>query len=272
MQSLIDNFTELDLHFAAITESWLKDGNALNAVVSDLNEGEDLDMITYNRTTRRRNKTAGGGIAIVFDKRKMKLKEMKVKKGKAEILCAAGKVTGMPRHIVIMGIYLRPQLKADLKKSALDCLKNAIALAKVNFNDPIIIVTGDVNKTPIGPSLADFPDLVVVPTPPTRGGVVLDIIATNLPLEATEAHIREPLVSEEGNKSDHKVIFVESQDVNSDRFTKIRYKVRKRTKRADERLRNWLASEPWDDVLDMSGAEEMAESFISRIEKKMNEL
>ena len=52
MTSLIDCFTELDLHFAVVTESWLKYGLQLRQAAADLNAGCNLDIITRNRRVK----------------------------------------------------------------------------------------------------------------------------------------------------------------------------------------------------------------------------
>ena len=66
IRSLIDYFNELELSFALITESWLKDGPELVDSLQDLEMGEDLKIMHHNRKSRR-GRTAGGGVALVYD-------------------------------------------------------------------------------------------------------------------------------------------------------------------------------------------------------------
>ena len=59
INSLINCFTELDLFFSIVTESWLRDGKELREAVDDLNAGCNLDIITPNRKARKDNRMAG---------------------------------------------------------------------------------------------------------------------------------------------------------------------------------------------------------------------
>ena len=113
MRSLIENFVELDLSMAIVTESWLRDGSKLDECSSDLEMGKNLKIIRKNRPTKRRGRTAGGGVAIVFDRDRMSLKERKIKKTTFEILCAEGRITGLSRNCLL---YTSPSPR-DRQKS-----------------------------------------------------------------------------------------------------------------------------------------------------------
>ena len=142
LESAIDCFDELDLDFAVITESWLRDGPQLRKSIDDLKEGRDIDMLTMNRRTRS-NKTAGGGIAILFNKNRLTFKEYKIKKGKSEVICATAKIVNTSRQLVVNGAYLKPGLRAGLRAESMLCIKEAIARCKQEMSDPYVIVTGD---------------------------------------------------------------------------------------------------------------------------------
>ena len=45
IQSMIDNFSELDLNVAIVAESWLKPGESLEREINDLSEGENIGII-----------------------------------------------------------------------------------------------------------------------------------------------------------------------------------------------------------------------------------
>ena len=82
--SLATNMNELD--------AWLKEGNRLDRHLIDLDKGENLNIIHRSRRSKR-GKNAGAGIAIVYDKTKINLKEYKFKRDKCEIVGASGKMT-----------------------------------------------------------------------------------------------------------------------------------------------------------------------------------
>ena len=83
--SLIDCFNDLDLHLAIITESWLKPGRELEHDLQDLESGESLAIIHRSRPSKR-NRTAGGGVALVYNKDKIRLNERK-RPGRNNLCC-----------------------------------------------------------------------------------------------------------------------------------------------------------------------------------------
>ena len=135
MNSLIAHFTELELQFALISESWLKDCPALENDKVDLEAGQGLKMILNNRKSRR-NKTAGGGVAIVYDENKIRLREWKRRKSKSEIVCARGKLPGLKREILIISIYVPPKIKAKQTGKFMEELNRIIAINKEEMCDP----------------------------------------------------------------------------------------------------------------------------------------
>ena len=133
IQSMIDNFSELDLNVAIVAESWLKPGESLEREINDLSEGENIGIIHKSRKTRK-GRNAGGGIAILFNKTRMKLKERKIKRGNAELVCAAGKLPNHQRNVVIFGIYIPPSTRAKQLRCALELLSDGIGQAKLDYN------------------------------------------------------------------------------------------------------------------------------------------
>ena len=49
---------------AIITESWLKPGKELESSLRDLEDDERLKIIHKSHPTKKKNRTAGGGVAI----------------------------------------------------------------------------------------------------------------------------------------------------------------------------------------------------------------
>lgn len=123
MESLIECFTELDLTFAVITESWLRDDDQLRSTIVDLNEGEDLHLLTRNRKSHNGRRVAGGGVAVAYNRSKINLTKIPVKRGNHEILVATGKIQNLSRKVVIIGIYLPPKIKSEKRKNA--CLRSS---------------------------------------------------------------------------------------------------------------------------------------------------
>ena len=145
IKSWIDSFAELDLHFSLVTESWMRDGSRMEEDAEDLELGENIKLIHRNRLTRKKKKIAGGGVLIAYNKSKMSLTERKIRRGMSELVCASGRIEGVKRKIVIMSVYLPPKLNAQKLADALSCVSEAIGKAKEEFNDPIMIIGGDLS-------------------------------------------------------------------------------------------------------------------------------
>ena len=145
MRSLKDYFKELELHFALICESWLRDDQRLREEVQNLELVENLSLIMKNRKSHK-GKIAGGGVAVVFDKSRIKLSEYKIKNGCGEIVCAGGKIPSVPRKVFLMSIYIPPRMKAPQNRATLERINGTISTVKEEMDDPIIIVGGTLIK------------------------------------------------------------------------------------------------------------------------------
>ena len=137
IRSLIDYFSELDLHIAMITESWMKDGTKFEEDCSDLELGKSLGIIHKNRKSRR-GRTAGGGVLIAYNKDKIGMKDLTIRRGQAELVCATGKLQGLSRKIVILTMYLPPKLPVARAKEAIDFASDVVGKVKSDLNDPFI--------------------------------------------------------------------------------------------------------------------------------------
>ena len=251
--------------------AWLKDDSKLKEALMDLNEGENISMITHNRKTRNGRRTAGGGIAVAYNRTKISLSEIKIRRGKAELLCVSGKIPNISRRLVIIGFYLPPKINANRREDALSCMSDAIANVKSQFNDPYIVVTGDANKMSIADGISDYPDIIIHPTGPTRGGAYLDVVASNIRAEELSFEMRPPLETPEGIRSDHNIILASAEIINSDRFKKSTFFARRRSKKADIKMKHWIMREEWTVVYEKEDAESMTEAFVGLIEEKMND-
>ena len=218
MQSLIDCFSELELHFAIISESWLKDGKALNDDLADLEGGEGLKMVMNNRRSRR-GKIAGGGVAVVFDASKIKLTERRFRRGRAELTAAVGKLPGMSRRLAVFSGYIPPRTRVKQTEEFMGFLNGAVAELKEDYEDPLIVIGGDFNGREVSDAVADFPDIIKVVTGPTRGDKVLDLVLTNIEPRDMTTTVRDPLDTDNGEKkSDHSIVYTSAEMLNVDRF------------------------------------------------------
>lgn len=116
MTCLVENFNELELDVAIVAESWLKEGAAPNKDLTDLEHGEGIRVIHKSRKSQK-GRNAGGGIAIVYNKSKIKLSNRPMPGcGKTELVCADGKLHDNKRTVIVYGVYVTPKLNADKRK------------------------------------------------------------------------------------------------------------------------------------------------------------
>ena len=127
------------------------------------------------------------------------------------------------------------------------------------------------NKMSIQEGLEDYPDVVPHHIGPSRGDAELDIVASNIPNDCVVCEQRDPLCTEDGSASDHNVMSVTAQIRGVSSYTKRVFFVRKRSKRADDRMRMWFKTEDWAFLNDRDDVNDMVDAFVDRIDEKMNE-
>ena len=248
LESLIEHITEYDISAAIVSESWLRPGAQLEQEIDDLRKAEGLDLIHHSRKLSKKGRPAGGGVAIITKRSTCILKEFKITRGRAEIVCAVGRVIGCSRKIALIGAYISPRCKAAQVNDALEKLCDAIRKIKETFNDPFITIGGDFNRAKVEDALGEFPDLQVVCTPPTRGQANLDKIATNFDEDIINVKVRPPLTGDRGQVSDHNIVIIQSNLLQSDRFTAKKIKVRPRTKDGYAKFKQLIENEDWTSI------------------------
>ena len=185
MSSLKDYFTNLELSLAVISETWFHQGEKLDKLLLDAEQGMGLSMILKNRKkTGRAN--PGGGVGIVFDKQRVTLKEYPIKRGRFEIVAASGKIKNNSRPLYVIAVYLSTKLRASSYHACLSLVSDAILKIKNESSSPYIILAGDFNRKDIHEAIGDYVDISVAQAGPTREGAYLDLAATNMNEELTK--------------------------------------------------------------------------------------
>ena len=139
------------------------------------------------------------------------------------------------------------------------------------MNDPIIIVAGDFNRKNLSEAVEDFPDIELTRPIATRGNAALNLTATNIHHEIKNIEALDPIMSEDGKKSDHKCLAFSTTLENSDRFKWVHVMAQKKTPEGDE-IFDWkIREEKWDDIYEGGNPEKMTEKFTCVIEKIMDE-
>ena len=118
----------------------------------------------YNRPGKRH----GGGVCIITDPNKIKAEENKFKRRGFEIISIKGKVLHLNRDYVFYCIYLPPNLGKKKAEEASCLVSEDIARIKLQLNNPIVIVGGDINQYGINDCVLDHDEFTIVPPLPTR--------------------------------------------------------------------------------------------------------
>ena len=89
----------------------------------------NMRVIYKNRPVKPSSRrTAGRGVAIIFNAATSNFKERKISNNNHEIVCAKGRVSAVSESIVIIGVYIEPKT-------------NAVALAEINDTISDLILT-----------------------------------------------------------------------------------------------------------------------------------
>ena len=237
--SLISMFDELELDFAAISETWMSDGARFEKNACKLEDSENLGIIRKSRSSR------GGGVAILFNTRRMKLKQVKVKGNDFEIAAGIGRTHEDSRKLLIFSTYYPPQMKREKVEAMNRCISECIDLHKEKHDELVTIICGDVNKKDVSGILVDHPEVQVLDTPATRQGETLDLCLTSLPGECVRVRRFGPLTNMEGTPSDHDCMVVFCKSKRRHMFKKTTFNFRPYTKEGEAMFGAKLASIDW---------------------------
>ena len=124
----------------------------------------------------------------------MILKKFSIPYNKFEIVCAVGKSVEEKRKFTIFAVYIPPSQRVEQTKQLMECLADCIEKVKLELGDPYVIIGGDFNRRVIT-ATDDFPDIQILGSGGTRGGVDLDKVLTNVDGAVVERI--EPLATED---------------------------------------------------------------------------
>ena len=106
------------------------------------------------------------------------------------------------------------------------------------------------NRADITQIVTEYPDLIVLPSPPTRGDSVLDVAISNIAEEITSTKIRQPLEGNGGGAvSDHCFLHFQAFLKHSHEFTKTTHKYRPMPIPAVQEAAEKISKIVWEDIL-----------------------
>ena len=172
---MIENFEELELTFFAITETWFRRCGETDLAIADIDSAKEIKIIRKDRASR------GGGVALAFNSRTSNFTEKRIPGNNYEILICEGRVYNMKRKVCVITVYIPPKTTKQEMEGINEFVADAIEDLKLTLEDPVFFIMGDTKKKDFASAFDDFPDIVLLPCPPTRAEAFLDQIFTNVP-------------------------------------------------------------------------------------------
>ena len=175
----------------------------------------------------------------------------KLPPSKHEVLAAVGRRVGQRKKIVVVITYIPPYYNADQKRSLFKYMNDCILKikSKYRYDDPYIICGGDFNRRDFRTSVAEYPEIKPVLTEPTRGNVVLDILASNFNESLTDSGVTESISNADGVRMDHLTVFASYRMPCVPSYSIQEYTYRHLTEEGHLRFGDWLKSVRWDGLL-----------------------
>ena len=137
INSLIDCMEEIEASIAIVTETWLRDGQALQDDMQDLSLGAGLGMICRNRSPAR-NGVTYGGVAIIWREAVCGFREVKTVRNSEgfEVLIAAGSLAGHSRKILCVAAYIPSGYTKRRGEAALEYINDVVVDIKRRYRGP----------------------------------------------------------------------------------------------------------------------------------------
>ena len=162
------------------------------------------------------------------------------------MIAATGKVAISDRLVAVFCIYIQPRMLVEELDDLRSMLTNQILQLK-SKSDPLLFISGDLNKRDLGPAFDAFSDIAQINTEPTRGDNCLDIMYSNA-TECTPTTWR-PLETEYGVASDHMCVILDIKEERARNFVWVRKFARKHTEEACVQYGRGLDGVDWETEL-----------------------
>lgn len=234
----------MDIAFFSVTETWFNSSAETDLEIRDVESSEGIKILAKNRRSR------GGGVALLFDTCRANFKIERLKNNLYELLFCVGTVGKMKRKVIVATLYIPPKMTASELTNLGDYIADSIEHLKQRYDDPIFIVTGDLNNRDLAPFLLDFPEIKRAPCPPTRLGSHLDQVFSNIDDSLHDVGVLPPLESNSGlSTSDHGVVVASASLPCAAHFTKNTFTFRPITSKGTANFQRMVATTDWTPMM-----------------------
>ena len=139
--------------------------------------------------------------------------------------------------------------KRNKAKNSAECLElvaEAVLKIKMEFREAYIIIGVDLNNRSLEDAVADFNDVTVLDSPPTRGDAKLDIAACNFGGSIAAMTLSAPLETDDGqSRSDHMFLSYDFALKHKHDFRWVKYRVRTITDRSIQEYDEAMRKADW---------------------------
>ena len=122
----------------------------------------------YDSSTLVNPRCLKGSLSLPFTLR-LKTKRGKIPRSQHEVVTVLGRRTGQRKKVLLIAMYIPPDYSAAMNRSLYNYVNDAGIVLKSRYENPYILVAGDLNRRPLRRILKDFPEITAVKTGPTRG-------------------------------------------------------------------------------------------------------
>lgn len=273
--SFINAFDEMEATVAIVTETWFTENDKLQEDMQDLLLGNGMLGFTKNREAGAAG-FAHGGVAIICRNSCTKFKSLNFPNpDNFEVLAITGVIQSIKRNFAIVGVYVPPNYNTPRAKACLQHVNDLVLSIKSRFQDPFICIGGDFNQWKPEEALVDYPDMMEIFSPPTRGARRIDRMFTNWSDCVTDSGCLPPLESEPdqngtSTRSDHAIQYFCSRIERKEPVQWVEYDYRPLNPANSAAFLADLALEDWSSVSGSYGSNAKARAYQNIIDHLMD--
>ena len=274
IKSFLQCFINLSLTFAIVTETWLAHGTKLERDTETLLLGHGLALHHLNRLPSVNGVTHGGVAVILKDELSAGKLFPFPNPENFEILPISVNLFSTKRPLYIIATYIPPNYTVRRGKLCLQHINDLVLDIKRKADDPFLVVAGDFNQWPIAEVLRDFPELVEVPTPPTRDDKHIDKVFVNWYEDVFDSGCVPPLETDGSENtrtfSDHRIQYLCSRVPRKAPTNWTTYSYRPFNDAGANAFLTELAKVEWNQIYDLVSPNDMALSLQSVLDDLMD--
>ena len=256
-----------------LSETWERERQRLN-VILNINQ---FKIISYYR----KNKSPGGGSAIIYDKNKFRVidQDISVPQSIEAVWCVLSPLVDnlqslTVKRIAVCALYVSP--KSKVKPETIDHIIETIHSLRAKYdNDINFLISGDFNRLPIDEILDSYGGLKQTISVPNRKNATLQLILTDLHTMYHPPTTLPPLqvdADKKGKDSDHDIMLLAPKTNSKYKIEQVKRIIKTRPMPESQiaKYEKDLINYPWEQVFENKSVNEKAELFHSFLRTQLD--